>query len=77
MGAPQQTQQARKRYTTKAAWAAAQAAELRERASKARYKSMAGKSMASKRRKWEGIDQMIKEASKFERIAQSFERKGL
>lgn len=65
----------RPQFKTKAEWAAAQAADMRARAADLRYQSSAG-SASKARRKFEQIDHLHREASRFDAIAERLRRSG-
>jgi hypothetical protein len=66
----------RPRFKTKAEWASAQAEDMRARAHELRFRSSAGSS-AKSRRKFEQVDHLQREASRFDAMAARYRQRGL
>lgn len=66
----------RPRYKTKAEWAAAQASDMRARATNLRFESSGG-SVGRARKKFDQIDGLHREAARFDGMAARFKARGL
>lgn len=65
----------RPRYNTKAEWAAAQASDMRARATSLRFESSGG-SVGRARKKFDQIDGLHREATRFDGMAARFKARG-